>query len=323
VPITASSHMLAEAGLPPLRGSEFLSTQFNAIPLLMILVALALYLWGVRRVNERYPRHPWSKGKTAAFVTALVVTGLAVFTFIGVYQQELFYDHMIQHLMLIMVAAPLFVIGSPIDLAWRASAGQARQRIARVLRSKASQVIGHPIFAFLLYAIVIPISHLTSWYNYTVEQPSVDDLEHLIFLGIGYLFWSHIFGSDPHKFRLHPGGQFLYLFLAIPIDTFTGLALDQASRELFPAFYAFHRTWGPSLVEDLHIGGVIMWVGGDLLMSWPMVPVAIGWMHLEERRAARADLEADAIASSASRRAVSGDLLGPFDLPGSSSPSFT
>jgi putative copper resistance protein D len=287
--------VVASVGLPPLRGSELFSTQFNAVPLVMILAALGLYLWGVRKVNARYPRHPWPAGKTAAFVGGLVVTGLAVLTFIGVYQQELFYDHMIQHLMLIMMAAPLFVVASPIDLAWRATTGGARSRLARVLRSRLSELVGHPVFAFVLYAVVIPLTHLTSWFNYTIEQPSVDDFEHLVFLGAGYLFWRHIFGSDPNRYRLHPAAKFLYLFLAIPIDTFTGLALDQASRELFPAYYAFHRSWGPSPVEDLHIGGVIMWVGGDILMSWPMVPVALGWMHLEERRAERADRALDAL----------------------------
>ncbi|HUA94016.1 MAG TPA: cytochrome c oxidase assembly protein, partial [Acidimicrobiales bacterium] len=87
-----------------------------------------------------------------------------------------------------------------------------------------------------------------------------------------------------------------------------GLALDQASHELFPAYLALHRTWGPPLVQDLHIGGVIMWVGGDTLMLWPMIPVAIGWMHLEERRAVRADREYQAMAPEVTS-------LGPYQPP--------
>jgi putative copper resistance protein D len=63
---------------------------------------------------------------------------------------------------------------------------------------------------------------------------------------------------------------------------------------MFPAYLALHRTWGPSLVDDLHIGGVLMWVAGDTLMLWPMVPVALAWMHLEERKAVRIDRELDA-----------------------------
>ena len=101
---------LFDAGLPPLRGSQLLCTQFDFVPTAMIVVALALYLWGVHRNNALHPRHPWSVGKTVAFVGALFTTGVAIFSFVGVYDGELFWDHMVQHLLLIMVAAPLFAI---------------------------------------------------------------------------------------------------------------------------------------------------------------------------------------------------------------------
>ncbi len=108
------------------------------------------------------------------------------------------------------------------------------------------------------------------------------------------MFWRQIFGNDPNCYRLHPALQFFYLFLAIPIDTFTGLSLAGASRELFPAYFATHRTWGPSYVVDLHAGGSIMWVVGDTLMLWPMIPVALRWLHMDERKAVRIDRELDA-----------------------------
>ena len=111
--------------------------------------------------------------------------------------------------------------------------------------------------------------------------------EHLAFLLVGYLFWRQIFGNDPNAHRLHPALQFFYLFMAIPIDTFTGLSLAGATHEIFPAYFATHRTWGPSYVTDLHVGGDIMWVVGDTLMLWPMIPVALRWMHMDERRAVR------------------------------------
>ena len=152
-------------------------------------------------------------------------------------------------------------------------------------------MLAHPITAFLLYAVLIPVSHLTSWYNYTLEHETVHNAEHLAFLVIGYLFWRQIFGSDPNAYHLHPALQFAYLFLAIPVDTFTGVSLNGATHELFPAYLSLHRTWGPGLVQDLHIGGVIMWVGGDTLMLWPMIPIALAWMHQEERRGWRADAE--------------------------------
>jgi cytochrome c oxidase assembly factor CtaG len=285
---------LFDAPLPPLRGSEYTSTQFDFVPVAMIVVALLLYLWGVRRNNALHARHLWPVGKTVAFVGGLVTTGVAIFTFVGVYDTELFWDHMIQHLLLIMVAAPLFAIASPLDLAWRATSGTAHVVVTEVLRSNVAKFFGHPAVAFVLYAVFIPISHLTTWYNLTLTHESVHNLEHLAFLVVGYMFWRQIFGSDPNRYRMHPALQFFYLFLAIPIDTFTGVSLAGATRELFPAYLATHRAWGPSYVVDLHTGGDIMWVVGDTLMLWPMIPVALRWMHMEERKAVRVDRELDA-----------------------------
>ena len=79
--------LMAAASLPPLQGSQLFSTTFNAIPVVLILGALALYLWGVQRVNRLRPRHPWSTLKTAAFMGGLVTTAISIFSFIGVYDQ--------------------------------------------------------------------------------------------------------------------------------------------------------------------------------------------------------------------------------------------
>ncbi len=285
---------LYDAPMPPLAGRQFASTQFEFVPVAIILVALALYLWGVWRNNALHPRHRWPIGKTLAWIGALFTTGVAIFSFIGVYDGELFWDHMIQHLLLIMVAAPLFAIASPLQLAWRSTKGTAHLVSTEALRSPVAQFLGHPAVAFLLYAVLIPLSHLTSWYNLTLEHESVHNAEHLAFLLVGYLFWRQIFGNDPNAYRLHPALQFFYLFLAIPIDTFSGLSLVGESHEIFPAYFATHRPWGPSYVTDLHVGGTIMWVVGDTLMLWPMIPVALRWMHMEERKAVRVDEELDA-----------------------------
>jgi putative copper resistance protein D len=305
-----------DAGLPPLRGSQLLSTQFAFLPAAMIAAALALYLWGVKRNNALHPHHPWPVRKTAAWIGALVTTGVSIFTFVGVYDGELFWAHMVQHLLLIMIAAPLFAIASPIRLTWSSTTGAAHIAVTEALRSRVAKFFGHWAVAFVLYAVLIPISHLTSWYNLTLENEGLHNAEHLAFLLVGYLFWRQIFGNDPNSYRLHPAMQFVYLFLAIPIDTFTGLSLAGATKEMFPAYFATHRTWGPSYVNDLHIGGSIMWVVGDTLMLWPMIPVALRWMHFEERKAERIDRELDAQAL-----AEQGDVSQPRSINSTRTPS--
>ncbi len=312
---------LVDSGLPPLSGSQFFTTQFNVVPVAMIIVALGLYLWGVRRNNALHPRHRWPVGRTVAWVAALCSTAVGIFSFVGVYDRELFWDHMVQHLILIMVAAPLFAVASPLRLAFNATSGTAHIVVTEALRSRVATVLGNPIIAFILYAIVIPISHLTIWYNYTLTQETVHNAEHLVFLLVGYLFWRQIFGNDPNVHRLHPALQFFYLFLAVPIDTFTGLSLAGATHELFPAYLATNRTWGPSLVVDLHVGGDIMWVVGDTLMLWPMIPVALRWMHMEERKAVRVDAELDAQALAEAAPAGSPSGQPPRSISSTRTPS--
>ena len=75
---------LDDAGLPPLAGHQYLSTQFDFVPVAMIVAALVLYLWAVRRNNALHPRHRWSGGKTAAWLGALFTTAVAIFSFVGV-----------------------------------------------------------------------------------------------------------------------------------------------------------------------------------------------------------------------------------------------
>ncbi len=69
--------------------------------------------------------------------------------------------------------------------------------------------------------------------------------------------------------------------------------MASATNELFPAYLTIHRTWGPSLITDLHAGGAIMWVAGDTLMLIAMIPCAIQWMRYEEQRAAEIDRQLD------------------------------
>ena len=85
---------------------------------------------------------------------------------------------------------------------------------------------------------------------------------------------------------------------------------------MFPAYFATHRTWGPSYVTDLHVGGDIMWVVGDTLMLWPMIPVALRWMHMDERKAVRIDRELDAQQLAEARAAG----RGPISCRGPSAP---
>ncbi len=259
----------------------------------LLVIAAFLYGLGVWRLNKLEPARRWSRRRTFAFFFGLVVTFVAVESIIGIYDGVLFYDHMIQHLLLVMVAAPLFAMGAPLELLERSTTGRSHRIVESVLHSAPVELLLHPLTGFGLYAVTIPLTHLTSLYNLTLTNEPVHDLEHLLFLVVGYLFWRHPVGIEASRHPLHPGLRLLFLIGAVPIDTFTGVALTTTTHELFPAYLALHRTWGPSLLTDLHAGGAIMWVGGDSLMGIGMAPVAIQWVRHEELRTYQIDQELD------------------------------
>jgi putative copper resistance protein D len=163
-----------------------------------------------------------------------------------------------------------------------------------VVDSKAGEVVGHPIFGFLAYAVFIPATHLTSIFNDMLLHMWVHRLEQVGFLLIGYLFWRPVVGIEPSRHPLAPGLRLVYLALAVPIDTFTGLALVMSGHIEFSAYAAQHRTWGPSILSDIKTGGALMWIGGDFLMLLAMIPVAYLWMKDEESKTAELDARLDA-----------------------------
>jgi putative copper resistance protein D len=238
---------LIDVGLPALHGSQFEVTQFRPLPSLLIVGAGVLYGWGVVRVDRLRPRYRWSAWRTTAFFGGLALTAVSVGSFIGVYDQTLFWDHMTQHLILVMVAAPMFALGAPLSLLWSATTGKPHQWVARTLRSPVARFLDLPVVAFGLYALVIPMTHLTSFYNYTLRNDDVRNLEHAIFLVVGSLFWRQVFPVEHSAHRMYPALRMAYLFLAVPVDTFVGLSLSSQRTELFSNYLLVHRNVGSDL----------------------------------------------------------------------------
>jgi cytochrome c oxidase assembly factor CtaG len=284
--------LVLESVLPPIGWGRLGDVRLDLF-LPLVIVAGALYVTSARRVTSLDPDRPWSTRRTVAFIGGLVAVLVATDSILGVYEGVLFYDHMIQHLVLIMVAAPLLAMGAPAELLERSTSGEAHRIVDRWLSSKVAEVVAHPVVDFVLYAFLIPLCHLTNFFNLTLEHPTVQFFEHVMFLVVGYLFWRHVVAIEPSRHRLHPGVRLVFLALAVPVDTFTGLTLASTSHEVFSAYLTQHRSWGPSPVLDLHIGGDIMWVGGDTLMFLGMAPVAVLWVRHEERRAVELDRQLD------------------------------
>jgi putative membrane protein len=260
----------------------------NWVPSIILIAALGLYLLGTRRVAG------WSTWRTMAFASAVFTTFIATQSVLGVYDMVLFADHMVQHLLLIMVAAPLFALAAPLDLASASLRGTPRQMTNEFIDGPVGMILLHPITDFALYAVFIPATHLSNLMNLTMEHLWLHHLEQISFLVVGYLFFRSVFGIERGPRALHPGLALVYLMAAVPVDTFTGLALAMTSHNPFPVYDTMMRPWGPSVLSDVHLGGAIMWIGGDALMLLALIPASLRWVRFEDRRTRQIDRDLDA-----------------------------
>ncbi|HEY5438225.1 MAG TPA: cytochrome c oxidase assembly protein [Acidimicrobiales bacterium] len=276
---------MSSASRPQFSWHDWSEWHAGVLPLLLLVGALICYLFAAQRVGT------WSPRRTTAFIAGLIVTFVATQSVIGLFDMEYFSDHMIQHLLLIMVAAPLFALSAPLDLAYDAGS----QRLRQLLDGRVMTMITQPLFGFAAYFIFIPLTHLTGLFNLMMEHEWVHHLEQIGFLLVGYLFFRVAFGLERGT-TLHRGLRLVFVMAAVPVDTFTGLALAMSSHTPFPD-YKFMAPAGstPSgILNNIHLGGAIMWIGGDALMLFACIPIAIAWVKWETVHTRELDAVLDA-----------------------------
>jgi putative copper resistance protein D len=290
----------AEAPTPSFP-SVLLEWRFDPTAIVPLVLVAALYAWAVRRVDAAHPgnRHP--AHRTWLFMAGLVAIAVALTSPIEAYEGLLFSVHMIQHMLLELVAAPLLLAGAPITLALRVSSPRVRRGLLAVLQSRVVHVISFPVIAWVLFAAVNWGWHFSTLYDQALENDLLHYVQHATFLGAALLFWWPAIGADPSPWRLPHPMRLFYLFLAMPQNSFLGVALLQTSTVLYPHYVTNGRTWGPSPLEDQHLGGVLMWVMGDMAFLAGMAVVVALWVRYEERRTSRLD------ARLAAERAASGE----------------
>ena len=312
--------------LPPFGWEPAISRwQFAPVVTSFVVIAAGLYLWGAVRVARRHPARPWPLWRTGMFLGGLAVVVLATQSGIGAYDDVLFWDHMIQHLMLIMIAPPLLIVGQPVTLLLHASRNPLHSWAKQVVRSRAVSFLTWPVLGFLAYAGAIVAAHLTGLANLVETNETVHNAEHAAFLLIGYLFFLPILGREPIRWRLSYPARFVILVLVMPVDTFTGLVLGYANAGTPGVPVGPRPVWAPGSVQDLHWGGAIMWVGGDAIMFGLMMLVFLAWSRDERPTATgRGWFEAARRASMASlvatRPAPTAAWAGTGDQPAASQP---
>jgi len=287
-PTAALAHG-AEVPPAPMLPAVLLAWRIDPIAIAGLLLAATAYLWAVRRVNREHPGNRQPGYRSWLFLAGLAAIGVALTSPIQAYEGSLFSVHMVQHMLLELVAAPLLLAGAPITLALRVSTPSVRRRLLSVLQSRLMHAVSFPVVAWVLFAAVNWGWHFSVLYDQALENQALHYIQHATFLGAALLFWWPVIGADPSPWRLPHPVRILYLFLAMPQNSFLGVALMSASTVLYPHYVTNGRDWGLSPLDDQALGGVIMWVVGDVFFLAAMMLVVVLWMRHEDRRTERLD----------------------------------
>lgn len=271
-----------------------LAWSLEAHVVLPLLAAAFIYRWGVGVVRLAHPENPVPRYRVVAWYLGLFVLLIALASPIATYDATLFTVHMIQHLLMVMVAAPLLAIGAPITLLLRVASPEARQRfVLPVLHSRVVKILAFPVIAWILFAAVMWATHFSSLFDAALDNEFIHLAEHAVFLGAALLFWWPVVGADPSPWRLPHPARVAYLFLGMPQSSFLGLAIFSAPEPLYSHYVTLARTWGPTPLADQQLAGGIMWAGGDAAFLVAMIIALWVWLRAEERAGRLADEKLD------------------------------
>jgi putative membrane protein len=223
-------------------------------------------------------RFRWNR-KTLLFCGGVFVTGVALESPVEVLGDTyLFSAHMAQHLLLVLVAAPLVLLGLPRSLAERI--------LARPLFNDIERVLGQPVLAWLLGMGFLWLWHLPSLYNAALGDENVHILEHLCFLVTATIFWWPVLTPLTER-RLASLAIIPYLFAAAAASSVLGIILTYTPPGLYPAYLhpldrlgiltLIRDRWGLSPELDQQIGGLLMWVPGSLVYLSGIVGALARW----------------------------------------------
>jgi cytochrome c oxidase assembly factor CtaG len=259
-------------------------------PLAYVAVAGLLYWVGGLGWRSRAARHDaWC---TAAFVGGLVTIVLALDSPIDGYADQLFWVHMLQHVLLLTVAPPLILLGRPWPRMWRAIPLGPRTAIGRAIArgrwSTPLRALARPLPAWLLFNGVVVAWHIPAAYNATLTSNAIHQLEHATFFFTGLLFWARVIDPGPLRPKLVWPARLAYVVGAMVVGWVLAITLVLVPHPLYAHYAALvQRPGGISALTDQQIAGGIMWVPGSISYTITLLIGLYRWLEPEGEARAR------------------------------------
>lgn len=274
---------------PPL--PEDIWLRWNRDPIFILTLGLVAwaFLQGVRNLwlragTGRVIRH-W---QVLAFILALVALFVAFVSPLEALATALFSAHMVQHLLLVLVAAPFLVLGAPlVPLLW-ALPKPVRRKTARYWkRVNAIPKIWHgltqPLLVWFLYATVLWLWHLPYLYQLALERVWIHEIEHITFLGTALLWWWIVIQPTGHR-QLEHGANVLFVFTTALQGGALGALITFAHIPLYPIYASTAAAWRLTLLEDQQLAGMLMWIPSSMIYVVTALTLFLSWLAALEQR---------------------------------------
>ncbi|HTU90122.1 MAG TPA: cytochrome c oxidase assembly protein, partial [Gemmataceae bacterium] len=268
--------------MSPILDAFLRSWPFDPWPIASLVLPAALYLRGWLVLQRRDPVR-WHGGQVSAFLGGLFVLFLALASPIEPFASLLLQVHMVQHLLLMMLAPPLLWLGTPLFPLLRGLPKPIRVYwIAPLFRSRslrrAGECLTHPAAALPIFAAAAWIWHIPATYEMALRSNYWHYLQHACFLGAGMLFWYPVVRPYPSRPRWSVWLLVPYLLLADAQNTALSALLTFANHVLYPYYQEMPRLGGVSVLEDQAAAGVLMWVPGSLAFLLPLFAIGVQLM---------------------------------------------
>jgi len=255
---------------------------------LYTVVVSALWYWrGSRRpslrvVGTKVRRRvvPW---RGLCFAAGLATLLVALDSPVERLADNWFWAHMLQHVLLMLVAAPLLVLGAPWLPFWRPLPLEFRRRLARsVVKSssfawlrRAAHLVASPLGAWLLFDVNLAVWHVPALYDLTLRNNGVHYGEHISFVLLGLLFWSQVLDSPPFHPRLSPFARVIYTSAGSAASWMLAIILTFAATPLYPAQSAGHHGGLSALTDQQLAAGIMLGPG-----SIPYAIIVFYWLYI-------------------------------------------
>lgn len=259
LPATALAHGISQGPPPTDALGIALAWHVDLSMILALAIAVAAYVAAVRSVDAAHASNRWPRRRTAAHVVGLVAVGLALLSPVDSLSDDLLTVHMVQHLLLVAVAAPLFAASGIGTLALRAASADTRERyFLPFLHSRLVTALTFPVIGWVAFAGVMWGSHFSTLYNAALLDDGAHAIEHLLYLVAASLFWWPLLSPDPLRWRLHPGAKLLALLAQMPPMSFLAVTIIGASAPLYAAYLGRTDAFGIDALSDQRIAGSLM-----------------------------------------------------------------